>query len=327
MSVFLRRPGNNLEKVAILKVNSEDVDEVAAQKVTYVDTQTQLGATNVQSAIQKLKTNFQDGVDAVFNACDAKGSTPASHSLSDVVAGIYAIPTGITPSGTIVITTNGDKDVTNYETAAVQVPASAVVSGTKNITTNGTTDVTTYASANVQVPASAVVSGTYTFPVGSTGTPVDGNVIQYRTADATNVYNKGKSDGASEVISDVVNISAVSSLEKTVSAYTKVFSYTFNKAGVFHVCYGHGEATNDDGHGSAVLRCFLGSDQLMQVQIDSDTATSSANIGTNSPYDREFNVTAGQEFSMYKQENYVEGQSGGTLRGYMAVTGYFKPTV
>lgn len=41
-----------------------------------------------------LQTNFQAGVDSVYDACVSKGSTPASHSLTDVVNGILAIPQG-----------------------------------------------------------------------------------------------------------------------------------------------------------------------------------------------------------------------------------------
>lgn len=261
------RRGNDHGGIDVDTYNIGGSDSIDAVNVNYNDTITQLGVSNVQRAIEQLKSNFQGGVDSVYNACAEEGSTPTDHSLPAIITAIHNIDHGITPTGTYVY--------------------------------NGT-------------EASSWIA----------------NVTTYANADASYVYNKGYSDGASGVISDVVNISAVSSLQKTVSPYTKVFSYTFNKAGVFHVCYGHGEATNDDGHGSAVLRCFLGSDQLMQIQIDSDTATSSANIwGNQNPYDREFNVIAGQEFSMYKQENYIEGQSGGTLSGYMAVTGYFKPTV
>lgn len=197
MSVFVRNPGSlDLHKVAIMKVQSEDIDELAAQKVTYVDTQTQLGATNVQSAIQKLKTNFQGGVDSIYNACVAKGSTPASHSLSDVVAGINAIPTGITPTGSSTYQDNGTYDVTNIATAVVDVPASAVVSGTKYISSNTSsegTDVTTYQKVVVNVPASAVTDGTFVYTGQEPSWLQD--VTVKRNADATNVYLKGKADG------------------------------------------------------------------------------------------------------------------------------------
>lgn len=50
-------------------------------------------ATNnaLQSAVDTLEANFRDGVDAIYDACVRKGSTPASHSLTDVVEAIYAI--------------------------------------------------------------------------------------------------------------------------------------------------------------------------------------------------------------------------------------------
>lgn len=55
-----------------------------------------IGSPNYATAadIATLQANFQAGVDAIYNACVTKGSTPASHSLSDVVDGILAIPTG-----------------------------------------------------------------------------------------------------------------------------------------------------------------------------------------------------------------------------------------
>lgn len=40
------------------------------------------------SVIKELKSNFQDGVDSIYDALVAKGTTPASKSLSDVVAAI-----------------------------------------------------------------------------------------------------------------------------------------------------------------------------------------------------------------------------------------------
>lgn len=65
-----------------------------AAKVTYDNTSSGLTADDVQDALDEIVSNFQDGVDDVYDACVAKGSTPASHSLSDVIAAIGAIQTG-----------------------------------------------------------------------------------------------------------------------------------------------------------------------------------------------------------------------------------------
>lgn len=66
----------------------------SASDVTYDNSTSHLTASNVQAALDEVVENFQDGVDSVYDACVAKGSTPASHSLSDVVAAISAISGG-----------------------------------------------------------------------------------------------------------------------------------------------------------------------------------------------------------------------------------------
>lgn len=106
-----------------------------------------------------MGTKYQvdgDDLTAIANKIRSKGGTSASllfpTGFEDAVDNIQ---TGITPTGTKNINTNGTHDVTNYASANVAVPASAVDSGTKNITSNGNNqDVVGYAAVNVSVPNS-----------------------------------------------------------------------------------------------------------------------------------------------------------------------------
>lgn len=82
-----------------IKSISEENGKISAAEDT-LDTQpTQNSAKPITSgAVYSLKStlesNFQAGVDSIYDAVVAKGSTPASHSLSDVIQGIEDISTG-----------------------------------------------------------------------------------------------------------------------------------------------------------------------------------------------------------------------------------------
>ena len=106
-----------------------------------------------------MGTKYQvdgDDLTAIANKIRSKGGTSASLEFPDGFKdAVDAIQTGITPTGTKNISTNGTHDVTNYASANVAVPASAVDSGTKQITSNGTgQDVVGYAAVDVAVPNS-----------------------------------------------------------------------------------------------------------------------------------------------------------------------------
>lgn len=73
-------------------------------------------------------TQLDAGLTSVADAIRAKGGTSGQLAFpAGFVSAVQAIPTGVTPSGTINITTNGTHDVTNYATANVNVPQAVTV--------------------------------------------------------------------------------------------------------------------------------------------------------------------------------------------------------
>ena len=92
----------------------------------------------------------ENSVQAIANAIRNKLNSEATYKINEMASAINSIPTGITPTGTLEISLNGEYDVTNYETAIVNTPSP---SGKKTITQNGTNiDIAQYATADVQVP-------------------------------------------------------------------------------------------------------------------------------------------------------------------------------
>lgn len=62
-----------------------------AGKIAYDNTESGLTADDVQEAIDEMVANFGDGVDEVYNACVAAGSTPATKSPADIATAIGSI--------------------------------------------------------------------------------------------------------------------------------------------------------------------------------------------------------------------------------------------
>lgn len=101
------------------------------------------------------ESSLQDIADAIRS----KNGTQNTYKPSQMADAITDLPSGgITPTGTVNITTNGTHDVTNYESASVNVPTGTTPTGTKqiSITQNGTIteDVTNYANAEITVNVS-----------------------------------------------------------------------------------------------------------------------------------------------------------------------------
>ena len=68
-------------------------------------------------------TQLDGDLTSVANAIRQKGGTSAALSFpAGFVSAVQAIPTGITPSGTVNITANGTYNVTQYASANVAIP-------------------------------------------------------------------------------------------------------------------------------------------------------------------------------------------------------------
>lgn len=226
--------GIKLHHTIEIKAIAPTVSTLAKNSV-FNPTGTDLESTNAEDAIKELESNFQDGVDAVYNAVVAKGSTPASHSLSDVVDGIASIETSpptqtknCTPSTSAqTITPDSGYLLSSVSVSAIQtqtksctpstsaqtitpdsgkylskVSVSAISTQTKTVTSsrsaqNVTPDSGKYLT-KVTVNKYPDASGNYT--CGSNNGAASSNDMgatnNYRYVDATKVYNKGKSDGA-----------------------------------------------------------------------------------------------------------------------------------
>ena len=156
---------------------------------------------DVESAISTLQSNFQDGVDDVYDAIVAKGTTPASKSLSDVVAGVGQIETIHT---TTYKPTSRASNVDMGQTHSYRYVNTTEVPNTNaatyDVTSNGIKDMgATNDKRYVNVSVPNTNTGTYTFAANDTGGIKDmGATNDKRYVVATAVYDKGKADGKAD---------------------------------------------------------------------------------------------------------------------------------
>lgn len=115
----------------------------------------------------------------IASAIRSKNGTANTYLPEEMASAIMSISGGggITPTGTITISTNGMHNVYNYASASVSVPVGVFPSGTFNITSNNIYDITNYQSVSVSVPTGITPTGTITLSSNSTF-----NVTNYASA-------------------------------------------------------------------------------------------------------------------------------------------------
>lgn len=102
-------------------------------------------------------SELNNAIKNVANAIRSKTGKNNLMKIGEMPEEIESIPTGITPTGELPITTNDTYDVTNYATAVVNVPSFPEPTGTYYINENGASiNIKNYEYVDVEVPSSGI---------------------------------------------------------------------------------------------------------------------------------------------------------------------------
>lgn len=183
---------------------------------------------------EKLKTDlqnsFQAGVDSVYDAVVAKGSTPASKSLSDVVAGISAIPNINSGTSPTTYTTNGTKDLgVNNSYRYIKINVSNSNSGTYTPTGKSTYDMGASNTYRYVDTRSVTNVNTETYTATSKGTFNMGVSNEYRQLDTRSVPNVNSGTYTTYNIKSIQDMGAANTYRYLNLAFTELQQTSQNR--------------------------------------------------------------------------------------------------
>lgn len=256
----------------------------------------------LKSDITTLQTNFQAGVDSVYNAVVAKGSTPASKSLSDVVAGISAIPNVNSGTSPTTYTSNGTKDLgvnNSYRYIKINVPNSN--SGTYAPTGKSTYDMGASNTYRYVDTRSVTNVNTETYTATSKGTFNMGVSNEYRYLDTRSVPNVNSGTYTTYNIKSIQDMGAANTYRYLNLAFTELQQTSQNRV----------EGT---GSRSVTFSLLTTGTRYLLISLSIPTIVNCGQSGTCS-------LTAGTSENILAHEN-----KGGTGRYYQATQiGIVKP--
>lgn len=178
---------------------------------------------SIQSEISRISGNIDDA----YSAVSSKGGTvPASPNSDNLPNAIMSIPAGITPSGTLTITVNGEYNVTNYAKVVVQVAAGVLesisISGTartqtvgEDIDTTGLTVTALYSDSTTEDVTDEVT--------WSASSRYDASTHKWTSAGSSTIvasYN-GKTASKAVTVAAAVDYFTFTALESTTIALVK----------------------------------------------------------------------------------------------------------
>ena len=161
----------------------------SASQVSYNNTDSGLTARNVQAAIDEMVANFGDGVDSVYNACVAAGSTPSSKSPADIATAI-----GNISGGPVMFLNNGKVATSESEYISAEFDISPQADDILLISLLDGADIVNFACPYAGGSQSITIPGGYTAAITATTFG-----LSYYTGNYRDIYAKVSSVNPTQV--------------------------------------------------------------------------------------------------------------------------------